>query len=117
MKSMDSDIKLVIKLSYPTTHMKYGPQILTTSPEDIKPSIGKQIVDLCLGRITKLADQYTGLQGFLMFHSVDGGSRSGLGSYLLERLSVDYGKNPNSVSWYPTGFKVGINYQPPTAVP
>jgi tubulin alpha len=32
------------------------------------------------------------LQGFLVFHSVGGGTGSGLGSLLLERLSVDYGK-------------------------
>lgn len=54
--------------------------------------MGKEIIDLCLDRIRKLADQCTGLQGFLMFHSVGGGTGSGLGSLLLERLSVDYGK-------------------------
>ena len=47
-------------------------------------TIGKEIVDLCLDRIRKLADNCTGLQGFLVFHSV--------GALMLERLSVDYGK-------------------------
>merc|ERR1712190_565246 len=55
-------------------------------------TIGKEIVDLCLDRIRKLADQCTGLQGFLVFNAVGGGTGSGLGSLLLERLSVDYGK-------------------------
>jgi tubulin alpha len=54
--------------------------------------VGKEIVDLCLDRIRKLADNCTGLQGFLVFHAVGGGTGSGLGSLLLERLSVDYGK-------------------------
>lgn len=49
-------------------------------------------MDLCLDRIRKLADNCTGLQGFLVFHAVGGGTGSGLGSLLLERLSVDYGK-------------------------
>lgn len=40
----------------------------------------------------KLADNCTGLQGFLVFNAVGGGTGSGLGSLLLERLSVDYGK-------------------------
>lgn len=31
-------------------------------------------------------------QGFLVFNAVGGGTGSGLGSLLLERLSVDYGK-------------------------
>jgi len=49
-------------------------------------------VELCLDRIRKLADNCTGLQGFFIFHSVGGGTGSGFGSLLLERLSVDYGK-------------------------
>merc|ERR1711971_797294 len=32
------------------------------------------------------------MQGFLVFNAVGGGTGSGLGSLLLERLSVDYGK-------------------------
>jgi hypothetical protein len=54
--------------------------------------VGKEIVDLCLDRVRKLADNCTGLQGFLVFNAVGGGTGSGLGSLLLERLSVDYGK-------------------------
>jgi tubulin alpha len=55
-------------------------------------AVGKEIVDLCLDRVRKLADNCTGLQGFLVFSAVGGGTGSGLGSLLLERLSVDYGK-------------------------
>ena len=55
-------------------------------------TIGKEIVDLVLDRIRKLADNCTGLQGFLAFHATGGGTGSGLGSLLLERLSVDYGR-------------------------
>ncbi|TYG95482.1 hypothetical protein ES288_A11G271800v1 [Gossypium darwinii] len=56
-------------------------------------TVGREIVDLCIDRIRKLADNCTGLQGFLVFNAVGGGTGSGLGSLLLERLSVDYGKN------------------------
>ena len=55
-------------------------------------TVGKEIVDLVLDRIRKLADQCTGLQGFLIFHSFGGGTGSGFTSLLMERLSVDYGK-------------------------
>ncbi|KAK7254787.1 tubulin-like protein [Aureococcus anophagefferens] len=55
-------------------------------------TIGKEIVDLVLDRIRKLADNCTGLQGFLAFHATGGGIGSGLGSLILERLSVDYGR-------------------------
>ena len=55
-------------------------------------TVGKDKLDICLDRIRKLADQCTGLQGFLVFHSFGGGTGSGFTSLLLERLSVEYGK-------------------------
>jgi tubulin alpha len=45
-----------------------------------------------LDRIRRIADNCTGLQGFLIFHSFGGGTGSGFTSLLMERLSVDYGK-------------------------
>merc|ERR1712216_858091 len=56
-------------------------------------TIGKEIVDLVLDRLRKLADNCTGLQGFMVFNACGGGTGSGLGCLLLERLSVDYGKS------------------------
>ena len=37
-------------------------------------TIGKEIVDLVLDRIRKLADNCTGLQGFLVYNAVGGGT-------------------------------------------
>ncbi|KAM3185785.1 Tubulin alpha-1 chain [Hymenolepis weldensis] len=50
------------------------------------------MVDLVLDRVRKVADQCTGLQGFIVFHSFGGGTGSGFTSLFMERLSVDYGK-------------------------
>ncbi|KAA0145934.1 hypothetical protein FNF31_07909 [Cafeteria roenbergensis] len=82
-----------------TYRQLYHPEQLITGKEDAANNyarghytIGKEIVDLVLDRIRKLADNCTGLQGFLVFHAVGGGTGSGFGSLLLERLSVDYGK-------------------------
>ena len=58
---------------------------------EVNYAVGKEIVDPCLDRVRKLADNCTGLQGFLVFNAVGGGTGFGLGS-LLERSSVDYGK-------------------------
>jgi hypothetical protein len=55
-------------------------------------TIGKEIVDLVLDRIRKLADNCTGLRGFMIYQAVVGGTESGLGSLLCELLSGDYGK-------------------------
>ena len=51
---------------------------------------GKEILEPVVDRIRKLADQCAGLQGFLLFHSLGGGTGSGFTSLLMERLSVDY---------------------------
>ncbi|XP_041037314.1 tubulin alpha-1C chain-like [Carcharodon carcharias] len=82
-----------------TYRQLFHPEQLITGKEDAANnyarghcSIGKEIVDLVLDRIRKLADQCTGLQGFLIFHSFGGGTGSGFTSLLMERLSVDYGK-------------------------
>jgi len=55
-------------------------------------TVGKELLDVTLDRLRKLSENCTGLQGFFIFHSVGGGTGSGFGSLLLERLSVDYGK-------------------------
>ena len=55
-------------------------------------TVGKELVDRVVDRIRILADQCTGLQGFLVFRSFGGGTGSGFASLLMERLSVDYGK-------------------------
>jgi len=77
----------------------FHPEQLITGKEDAANNyarghytVGKEIVDKALDRIRKLTDQCNSLQGFLIFHSVGGGTGSGFGSLLLERLSVDYAK-------------------------
>ena len=63
-----------------TYRQLFHPEQLITGKEDAANNyarghytIGKEIVDLVLDRLRKLADQCTGLQGFLIFHSFGGG--------------------------------------------
>jgi tubulin alpha len=65
-------------------------------------TVGKDVIDLALDRIRKMTDNCSGLQGFMIFKALGGGTGSGLGSLLLERLSVDYGKKS----------KIGFNIYP-----
>ncbi|XP_045444318.1 tubulin alpha chain-like 3 [Pipistrellus kuhlii] len=55
-------------------------------------SLGSEIINLVLERIRKLAKQCSGLQGFLIFRSLGGGTGSGFTSLLMEHLSMQYGK-------------------------
>jgi tubulin alpha len=54
--------------------------------------VGKELIDPVMDKIRRQADNCTGLQGFFVFHSFGGGTGSGFGALLLERLSTDYGK-------------------------
>ena len=70
----------------------FDPELLISGKEDAANNfargftIGKEIVDLCLDRIRMLAEKCSGLRGILIFNSVIGGTGSGFGSLLLERL-------------------------------
>ena len=77
----------------------FHPEQLITGKEDAANNyarghytVGREKIELVMDRIRKLTDNCTGLQGFLIFHAVGGGTGSGFGSLLLERLSADYGK-------------------------
>ena len=77
----------------------FHPGSLITGKEDAANNyarghytIGKELLESAMDRIGKLADQCSGLQGFLIFHSFGGGTGSGFTSLLMEHLSVDYAK-------------------------
>ncbi|CAD8189355.1 unnamed protein product [Paramecium pentaurelia] len=64
--------------------------------------IGKEYIDISLDRVRKLVEDCSCQQGIILFNSVGGGTGSGLGALLLERLSDDYSKQ----------IKMGINIYP-----
>ena len=96
---VDLEPTVIDEIRTGTYRQLYHPEQLISGKEDAANNyarghytIGKEIVDLVLDRVRKLADNCTGLQGFLVYHATGGGIGSGLGTLLLERLSVDYGK-------------------------
>merc|ERR1712160_11480 len=114
---LDLEPTVIDEVRTGTYRQLFHPEQLISGKEDAANNfarghytIGREIVDLCLDRIRKLADNCTGLQGFLVFQAVGGGCGSGLGSLLLERLSVDYGKKSK------LGFTIYPSPQVSTAV-
>ena len=96
---VDLEPTVVDEVRTGTYRQLYHPEQLISGKEDAANNyarghytIGKDMIDLVLDRIRKLADNCTGLQGFMVFHSFGGGTGSGFGCLLLERLSLDYGK-------------------------
>merc|ERR1712223_1652802 len=53
---------------------------------------GKEIMDSVSDRLKKSVEDCDNIQGFIITHSVGGGTGSGLGMLILERLAVDYRK-------------------------
>ncbi|KAK4153302.1 Tubulin/FtsZ, GTPase domain-containing protein [Chaetomidium leptoderma] len=77
----------------------FHPEYLISGKEDAANNyarghytIGKEMVDSVIDRIRRVVDNCQSLQGFLVFHSFGGGTGSGFGALLLERLSTDYAK-------------------------
>ncbi|XP_048223966.1 tubulin alpha chain-like 3 [Perognathus longimembris pacificus] len=66
-------------------------------------SVGSEVIDLVLERIRKLAEQCSGLQGFLIFRSFGGGTGSGFTPLLMEQLSIEYNRKTKlEFSVYPS---------------
>ena len=72
-----------------TYRQLFHPETLISGKEDAannyargRYTVGKEIIDLVLDRIRKLADQCSGLLGFFVFHSFGGGTGSGLSTII-----------------------------------
>ncbi|XP_071335304.1 tubulin alpha-1C chain-like [Trachinotus anak] len=96
---VDTEPTVIDEVRTGTYQQLFHPEQLITGKEDAASNyarghytISKDIINLVLDRIRKLADQCTGLQGFLVFHSFGGGTGSGFTSLLMEQLSADYSK-------------------------
>ncbi|XP_031358520.1 tubulin alpha-1B chain-like isoform X2 [Photinus pyralis] len=84
-----------------TGHYRYlfHPECLITGKEDAANnfargmySIGREMIELALDRIRKVADDCNSLQGFILYRAFGGGTGSGFSTLLLERLCRDYGR-------------------------
>jgi len=96
---LDLEPTVIDEIRTGTYRSLFHPEQLISGKEDASNNyarghytVGKEVIDLVLDRIRKLADNCTGLQGFMIFHSFGGGTGAGFGALLLERLNIDYNK-------------------------
>ncbi|CAD8081479.1 unnamed protein product [Paramecium primaurelia] len=106
---IDSESKAVQKVKYGANRELFRPNQFIYGKEDASNNfarghyqIGKEYIDISLDRLRKLVEDCSCQQGIVLFNSVGGGTGSGLGALLLERLSDDYSKQ----------IKMGINIYP-----
>jgi tubulin alpha len=95
----DLEPNVVDEVRTGTYRSLFHPEHMITGKEDASNNyarghytVGKELIDQVLDKVRRVADNCSGLQGFLVFHSFGGGTGSGFGALLMERLSVDYGK-------------------------
>ena len=106
---VDLEPTVVDEVKMGTYRQLFHPEQLITGKEDAANNyarghytIGKEQIETTVDKIRRMADNCTGLQGFLVFHSFGGGTGSGFASLLMERLSVEYGKKSKlAFSVYP----------------
>jgi len=77
----------------------FHPESMITGKEDAANNfarghytIGKEVLDRCVDKIRREAENAASPQGFFIFHSFGGGTGSGFGSLLQERLSLEFAK-------------------------
>merc|ERR1712012_118184 len=82
-----------------STASLFHPEYLVNAKEDAANNfarghytVGKEMMDIVSDRLRKLVDNSENVQGFIINHAVGGGTGSGLGALILERIAVDYRK-------------------------
>eukprot|EP01006_Ploeotia_vitrea_P055242 TRINITY_DN67975_c1_g3_i2.p1 TRINITY_DN67975_c1_g3~~TRINITY_DN67975_c1_g3_i2.p1 ORF type:complete len:465 (+),score=257.19 TRINITY_DN67975_c1_g3_i2:227-1621(+) len=96
---VDLEPTVVDEVRYGEYRRLFHPNSLISGKEDAasnfargRYTVGKEMIDVVLDKIRRQADAAEALQGFMIYHSVGGGTGSGLGTLLLEQLSAEYGK-------------------------
>jgi len=96
---VDLEPTVIDEIKTSTWRHLWGPDQLICGKEDAANNYarghyttGKDSLQITLDRLRKITESCSSMQGFLIFHSLGGGTGSGFGTLLLERLSVDFGK-------------------------
>ncbi|KAL9937184.1 hypothetical protein V8E36_003593 [Tilletia maclaganii] len=96
---VDLEPNVIDEIKTGTYRQLFHPETLVTGKEDAANNyarghytVGKELIDQTMDKVRRLSEACSGLQGFFVFHSFGGGTGSGFGSLLLDRLQQDYGK-------------------------
>jgi len=97
--TVDLEPTVVDEVRHGAFERLFHPEFLLNGKEDAANNfarghytVGKEILDQVNDRLRKLVDNSQNVQGFIINHAVGGGTGSGLGALILERIAVDYRK-------------------------
>ena len=90
---------LLMILNHQNTHQYLNCEFLLDGKEDAANNfardhytVGKAIIDKVNDRLYKLDDNCDNVQGFGIYHSVEGDTGSSLGALIIEKIAVDFKK-------------------------
>ncbi|KAF3904875.1 hypothetical protein ABW20_dc0106745 [Dactylellina cionopaga] len=96
---VDLDPSPIDEIRQGTYKQFFHPDLLVSGKEDSANNyarghytVGKELIELVEDKLRRVADNCSSLQGFLVFHSFGGGTGSGFGALLLERIATDFAK-------------------------
>ncbi|KAF3919825.1 hypothetical protein ABW20_dc0109977 [Dactylellina cionopaga] len=96
---VDLDPSPIDEIRQGTFKSFFHPELLVSGKEDSANNyarghytIGKELIETVEDKLRRVADNCSSLQGFLVFHSFGGGTGSGFGALLLERIATDFAK-------------------------
>jgi tubulin alpha len=98
---VDLDPTVVDEVRTGSFRQLFHPEQLISGREDAASNyarghftVGKDLIEATRERIRKVAEQSSGVQGVVLFHSICGGTGSGFGSLVLDHAAVDFQKIP-----------------------
>ncbi|XP_055640705.1 tubulin alpha-8 chain-like [Toxorhynchites rutilus septentrionalis] len=96
---MDLEPSVIDEIRIGAYRHLFHPSTLITGKEDASSnfarghySLGRTMIDVVMDRVRKVVEGCSTVQGFMIFHSLGGGTGSGFGTLVLEKLLDDYGK-------------------------
>lgn len=96
---IDLEPSVIDEIRLGTYRELFSPNTMVVGSEDAasnyargKLTQGAQMIDLAMERVRQLAENCTALQGFMIFRALGGGTGSGFGSLIVDRLAQEYKK-------------------------
>ncbi|KAL0238745.1 hypothetical protein PCE1_004437 [Barthelona sp. PCE] len=107
----------------PSRHLFHNDQLISGNVVDPTASYARsralsdEIIDNCLQQIRKLADQCHSLEGFMVYSALGGGTGSGVGSLLVEKLSESFEKKSTmAIPIFPSEKNAASTVEPYNAI-
>lgn len=107
---VDLDPSVIQEIRTSRSKQLFHQEMLITGKEDAANNfargyytVGKEVINQAMDRLNKMAEQCDSLQGFIVQHSVGGGTGSGFTSGMMKQIEEQHGKKTRlQIAVYPS---------------